>query len=60
MTDIPYRLSDGLNNKKENNRGDEYLQEKIDEFDMSCCSLPDKIYSSINYISQISKDEREG
>ena len=55
-----HRFSDGLNNKKENNREMEIFKRKQNEFDTSCCSLPDKIYSSINYISQISKDERDG
>lgn len=55
-----HRFSDGLNNKKENNREMDIFKRKQNEFDTSCCSLPDKIYSSINYISQISKDERDG
>lgn len=49
-------FSDGLNHRKENNRDMDIFKITLNEFDISRCSLPEEIYTLINYISQISKD----
>lgn len=49
-------FSDRLNKREKDNREMDIFESKQNEFDMSCCFLPDQICSLINSISQISKD----